>query len=250
MPVPVLAVLGAVVVVIALIVGLAVLERRRLAARDVELARDAAQRGWHFTSTTARGTRTERWQGMGFAGPWTAEIVEHRGRKRPTLRISRWWNGAADAVPPTGAPILLLISLGDDIGRPLAAATDGGLLAQMMAGAVRMGLAFAVDHRFGPQGSVQGRELHRVDQARPIVDGFAVLSDQPAEATRRLTPGLVAAIRQAFPPGAWDDGPIPHPWISLAGDRVVIAAMSRLAPRASDVAALVQAGVLVAQHRP
>ena len=206
MPVPALVVLGAIGLVAVLVAVLLTMERRRLAARDADMARDAAQRGWRYQAWRVRGRRTERWQGPsltgsapfghGRGGPWTAEVVEQRRRKGPTLA-----------------------------------------------------LAMALDVRFGPSASLSAFPLQRVDPERPIVDGYAVLSDDPPAATGRLTPGVVAAVRQALPPDVWGDGPIRRPWVSLAGDRVGVAGVSRREPRAVDVAALVQAGGLIAQQR-
>lgn len=247
MPVPLLAVLGAAAVVVALVVGLVLFERRRLAARDADFGREAAQRGWRYTSGRFREGRTERWQGLGLGGPWTLEVVERSRRKRQAVRITRWWNAGPDAAPATG-PLVLLVARGDEMVGPIDAATSGGMLAELLAGAAQMGLAFAVDYRFGPVGALSGRTLERVDEAQPIVEGFAVLSDDPAGARRRLTPDLVAALRLALPPAAWTDGAIRQPWVSLAGDRLVIAGTSRLAPRIADIAALVQAGGQVAQR--
>jgi hypothetical protein len=248
-PVPVLAVLGAAGVVVALIVALQILERRRLADRDAGFARDAASRGWHYTSHRVRTTRTERWQGMGLGGPWTLEIVEHRGRKRPAQRITRWWNGPAEASTPAGTPVVLLVALGDEVSRPLQALSGDGAIARLAAGAMRMALDVAIGMRFGATAGLDGRALEWLDRETPIVGGYTVLADDPAEVGRRLTPARLAAIRQAFAPGAWDDGAVRHPWIAFAGDRVAIAGMSRLSPRLADVEALVQAGGLVAQAR-
>jgi hypothetical protein len=253
-PVPALVVLGAIGLVAVLVAVLLRMERRRLAARDADLARDAAQRGWRYEASKLRGRRTERWQGTGPSGPWTAEVVEQRRRKGPPTCFCRWWNGAADASPPTAGPVILLMALGEEVAAPFTLAPGGaapgdGVLAGVLGGALRMALAMALDFRFGASSSLSAFQLQRVDRDRPIVDGYAVLSDDPARVTARLTPGFVAAVRQALPPRVWNDGPIRHPWIGLAGDRVAVAGVSRREPRAIDVAALVQAGGLLAQHR-
>lgn len=258
MPVPALVVLGAIGLVAVLVAVLLRMERRRLAARDVDLARDAAQRGWRYESTRIRGKLTARWQGPGFTasgpgGSWTAEVNEQRRRKGATLHYCRWWNGPADAQPPAAGPVILLMALGDELAAPFTVAPGGGALASTLAGvgggALRIALAMALDFRFGPSASLSAFPLQRVDPDRPIIDGYAVLSDDPAAAAARLTPGFVAAVGQALPAALWDDGPIRRPWVSLAGDRVAVAGVSRLEPRAIDVAALVQAGGLLAQHR-
>ena len=250
MPVPALAVIGGAILLLAFVIALQILERRRLAARDEAFTREAAMRGWRYSSTARPGTRWERWQGAGLAGPWSVEITEHRGRKRPALRVMRWWNGGADAPGPTAGPIILLLPIGDETRLPLQSGALGtGVLGRMAEGAARMALAMGVDHHFGPLGSIQGRTLERLDADQPMIEGFAVLADPEDEARRRLTPDLVAALRRAFPAAGWPGRAIHQPWVTVHGDRVAIACVSRLAPTAADVAALVEAGTLVAGAR-
>ena len=255
MPVPALVVLGAIGLVAVLVAALLRMERRRQAARDADLAGDAARRGWRYEAWRVRGKRTERWQGIAASGPWTADVVEQRRRqqKGPTLRYCRWWNGPPDAPPPAAGPVILLLGLGDEAAAPFTVSPGGGAIAGALAGAadgaLRIALAMALDFRFGPSASLSAFPLRRVDPDRPIVDGYAVLADDPAAAAARLTPGFVAVVRQALPPDTWHDGPIRRPWVALAGDRVAVAGVARREPRAADVAALVQAGGLIAQHR-
>jgi hypothetical protein len=249
-PDPVLPAVGAVVVIIACIVALVALERRRTAARREAFAQEAARRGWRHAAADVRGRRVDRFQGTSLAGAWTAEVVERHGRKRPGVRLLRWWNGDPDAVASPSESIVLLVPSGAESRLPLGAGALGdGVVARMAETAARAALAFGVDHHFGPLASIKGRVLHRLDMDGPIVDGFVVLSDAPDEARRRLTPGRLGVLRQALRPGAWDGRAIPRPWVTLAGDRLAIAVVSQSLPTAADVAALADAGAAIAGWR-
>jgi hypothetical protein len=249
MPLPVLPVVGAIAAIVAVIVLLLVLERRRLASRREAFAREAAQRGWRHTVADARGTRVDRFQGTSLAGSWTADVVERRGRKRPGVRLLRWWNGAAE-VSPSPSPVVLLLPMSGTTGLPLDPGTIGtGVFASLAQRAVQAALAFGMSHHFGALADVRGRELHRLDTEAPMVEGFAVLADQPDDARRRLTPGLLGVLRQTFRPGVWAGRAIDQPWITVAGDRIAIACVSHRLPQAADVAALAEAGSTVAGWR-
>jgi hypothetical protein len=249
MPVPVLPVVGAVAAIVAFVVLLLVLERRRLSARRDAFAREASQRGWRHAVADVRGTRIDRFQGTSLAGSWTAEVVERRGRKRPGVRLLRWWNGAPEA-PQAPGPVVLLLPMSGRTGLPLDQDTLGtGVFARLAHRAVQAALAFGMSHHFGALTDLRGRELHRLDAEAPLVDGYAVLADQPDDARRRLTPGLLGVLRQAFRPDAWTGRAIDQPWVTLAGDRIAIACVSQRVPVAQDVASLVEAGSTVARWR-
>jgi hypothetical protein len=249
MPVEALAVAGAVAAIVAVVVLLQVLDHRRLAARRDEFVRESSQRGWRHSVADVPGTRVDRFQGTSLSGSWTAEVVERRGRKRPGVRLLRWWNGAADTSAPAG-PVVLLLPLSGKTGLPLDKDTLGtGVFARMAHRAVQAALAFGMSHHFGALADVRGRELHRLDAEAPLVDGFAVLADQPDDARRRLTPGLLGVLRQAFRPDAWAGRSIDQPWVTLTGDRIAVACVSQKRPYAADVAALVEAGSSVARWR-
>ena len=252
MPVPVLPVVGAIAAIVLFVVLLLVLEHRRRAARREAFARDASHRGWRHTVADARGTRIDRFQGTSLAGSWTADVVERPGRKRPGVRVLRWWNGAADGPPPAG-PVMLLLPMGGEGGVPLDRVADAargtGTFARLAQRAVLAALAFGIDHHFGALVDVRGRELHRLDAEAPMVEGFAVLADQPDDARRRLTPGLLGVLRRAFRPAAWAGRAIERPWVTLTGDRIAIACVSQRQPDAADVAALADAGSMVAGWR-
>jgi hypothetical protein len=249
MPVPVLPVVGAIAAIVAIVVLLQMLEHRRLAVRRDEFAREASQRGWRHTVADVPGTRIDRFQGTSLSGGWTAEVVERRGRKRPGIRLLRWWNGAAETPAPPG-PVVLLLPMSGKTGLPLDKDTIGtGVFARMAHRAVQAALAFGMSHHFGALSDVRGRELQRLDAEAPLIEGFAVLADQPDEARRRLTPGLLGVLRQAFRPDGWKGRSIDQPWVTLAGDRIAIACVSQRLPHAADVAALVEAGSAVARWR-
>lgn len=248
MPVPVLPVGGAVAAIIAIVVALRVVERRRNAARDAALAADAFRRGWRYSSTTSGFRRIERWQGSGPSGRWTAEVEQGPGRKPPGVRLFRWWNADPDAGQPIAGPTILLVPLADRSALP-APRLDAGTFAQLAARAARMGIAFRRDHRTGGPANGRGRLIQRIDAERPLVAGFAVFSDQRDETIGRLPPALISTLEQRFAPTAWDSDRARHPWIALVGDRVAIACTAARAPAPADVAALVDAGAAVAGRR-
>jgi hypothetical protein len=230
-----------------------ILERRRRAARDAALARDAVQRGWRYSTSAGGRGRTQQWTGIGPGGVFTAEASHRSRRRRSDLHVVRWWNGAPDQAPPAAA-LTLLIQVGDEV--PPTVLAGDGVLASLAQSAFRMGLGLAFATHFRTALSIEGRDLQRVEPERSVVPGFAVLSDQPLEAARRLTPAFVAAVVRAFPPESRDDGPAgpfqgdrARAWIGLCGDRIAVASRTRKAADLADIVALVAAGAAIAAAR-
>ena len=248
MQLPVLAIVGAIAAIVCVVVCLQVLEARRTATRRDAFSREAAQRGWRYACTTEGGTRTDRFEGTSLAGSWTAEVIERRGRKRPGVRLMRWWNGRADAPPPAAGPFVLVLAVDADQRLPEEEPADGAL-ARFAARAVQMALGYGVGFRFGTVLPADRLVFQRVGLAGPAVEDFAFLSDQPDAARRRLSPAFLDALRRAFPQGGWDSRRARRPWLGLVGDRVAIACMSETVPDAADVARLVDAGAIVAGVR-
>jgi hypothetical protein len=116
-----------------------------------------------------------------------------------------------------------------------------GRLAQF---AARRRFARAFRRHVGGALALGGRRLQRVDDVGTASDRFVVFSDQPAEASRRLTPERLAAIRQVW--SAWADIGVTQPWIGLCGDRIVIAGIAGRPTGIAQVAALVEAGAALA----
>ncbi len=238
MKLPASVVLGILAAILALFVWLTVSERRFRAARLARFTRDAVQRGWRFETSYTRGERQRihRWEGIGLSGAWTAEAVEIRLRHSRDPRVLRWWNAAAGAPAPSGPVVVLLDT--DGAAMPDVSTIEGPLAAFAQATA-RTLLARAFERHFGGALPLGGRELQRVDGLGPLTDGFVVLSDQPAEGARRLTPALCASIRQACELAAWGEIGAKRPWVALCGDRIAIAGVAQ---RPADIAHVVAVG--------
>jgi hypothetical protein len=248
MPVPVLAVLGAVAVVGALIAGLLLFEHKRLAARYADVTRDAVQRGWRFSTSYVRGERgrIDRWEGVGLSGGWTAESIAWHRRRDRDPRVLRWWNAAPGAPAPSG-PIVVLLDT-DGAAMP-DVSTIQGRLGEFAQAAARTLFTRAFERHFGSALSLDGRELQRVEGLDTIADGFVVLSDRPIEAAPRLTPALFAAIRQACDVRAWTDVGVKRPWVGLCGDRIVLSGAAQRPPEIAQIVAVVEAGSALARGR-
>ena len=202
---------------------------------------DALQRDWRFTITYAgRGhRRIDRWESP--LGRWTAESDGPAATYSwSPPRILRWWNGARGAPGPS-APVVVLLDADVKVLSDLAAE---GPLARF---AARQRIARAFKKHFGEALPLGGRTLQRVDVAGAPFDRIVVISDQAEEAARRLTPPLVAAIRQVW--SVWADIGVTKPWIGLCGDRVVIACAQQRPADAIQVAALVEIGSALAAAR-
>ncbi len=248
MKVPVPVMIGGFAVAVALVIWLIVAERRFRAARLERFTRDAVQRGWRFSTSYTRGEREriDRWEGVGLSGGWTAEAVEIRRRHSRDPRVLRWWNAAPGAPAPSGPVVVLLDTDGEAM--PDASKIEGRL-AEFAQATVRRLFAKAFERHFGSALFLEGRELQRVDGLGPLTDGFVVLSDQPAEAARRLTPAFCASIRQVCEVAAWADRGVKRPWVGLCGDRIAIAGVAQRSPEIPQVVAVVDAGSALARAR-
>jgi hypothetical protein len=223
-----------------LIVGLARQRRSREDRLDTFTA-DAAERDWRFTTNdSGRGhRRLDRWESS--SGGWTAESD---GPVAPTSwnpRVLRWCNGARDAPGPSG-PVVVLLDADVKVLADLAA-TEGRLATF----AARRRVARAFKKHFGEALPLGGRNLQQVEVAGAPFDRIVVISDQADEAARRLTPVLVAAIRQVW--SVWADLGVSQPWVGLCGDRIVIACVQQRPADVTQVAALVEIGSALAAAR-
>lgn len=223
-----------------LFVGLTRERRRRDDRRDT-FTDDATQHGWRFATTYSGRNyyRADRWDGP--SGAWTAESVGPATPYSWDPRILRWWNAGRGAPAPVG-PIVLLLD-GDGKALPDVSRVEGRLARF----AARRRFARAFKRRFGAALLLEGRDLPRVDGLDPLTGGFVVFSDQPAEAAKRLTPELLAAIRQIW--SAWADIGVEAPSVALSGDRIAIACVQQRPAEIAHVAVLVEAGFALAQAR-
>jgi hypothetical protein len=246
MKVPAQVMVGVLALVLALVVWLMVSERRFRAARLERFTRDAVQRGWRFSTNYTRGERQriDRWEGVGLAGGWTAEAVEIRLRHNRDPRILRWWNAAPGAPAPAGPLVVLLDTDGERM--PDVSKIEGRLAAFAQTAARKL-FATAFERHFGGALSLDGRHLERVDGLGSLTDGFVVLSDHSAEAARRLTPALLAAITQACESPAWADIGVKRPWVALCGDRIALAGVAQRPADTAHVVAVVDAGSALAR---
>jgi hypothetical protein len=215
---------------------------RAHADRRDQFTDDALQRDWRFTTThTGRGYyRIDRWESP--SGRWTAESDGQAVRYSwSPPRVLRWWNGAHGAPGPSG-PVVVLLDAGVTILSDLAAIE--GRLARF---AARVRVARAFKKHFGQALPLGGRDMRRVDVDGAPSDRFVVFSDHPDEAARRLTPALLASMRQVW--SVWADIGVTQPWVGLCGDRIAIACVQQRPADVTLVAALVEIGSTFAAAR-
>jgi hypothetical protein len=234
-----------VVVIVLMVAGTQLLvfrEHFRLHADHLDrFTDDALLRDWRFTTSAwGRGYhRLDRWESP--SGGWTAESVGPVAPYSWDPRILRWWNAARGA-PGVSGPVVVLLDAGVKVVPDLAAIE--GRLARF---AARRRVARAFKKHFGEALPLGRRDLHRVDVSGSPADRFVAFSDQPSEAAQRLTPALLASIRQVW--SAWADIGVTQPWVGLCGDRVAIACVQQRPADATHVAALVEIGSTLAAAR-
>lgn len=142
--------------------------RRRLAAREDELRRQASTRGWTFESLTHGVRQVRRWTGTTDGVAWIAESIERSGhqstRGRQHRPVSRWrtaaGHGPADPIVCIGVPA------GSE-SKDLALVKGDGWLATLAQKAAGFALDKAVDSYFDEDigREIDAAALRRVDGA-------------------------------------------------------------------------------------
>jgi hypothetical protein len=169
--------------------------RGRLQAKEDELKKAAALRGWTFGKKTERGYRIYTFSGTTEGIPWEAEsavLVAGSNRRQRRRHVARWhgkWS------PGVAAPIAAMgVPKGKEVMTHKIAQSDG-FLAQMAQKAAGYAFDMALDVYFGKEigGQIDATTFKHIDQ--PAVPGYIFMAADPDEAKRVLSEGLQRAPR-------------------------------------------------------
>ncbi|HEX4915388.1 MAG TPA: hypothetical protein VFV51_15620 [Vicinamibacterales bacterium] len=171
--------------------------RGRLQAKEDELKKAAALRGWTFGKKTERGYRIYTFSGTTEGIPWEAEsavLVAGSNRRQRRRHVARWhgkWS------PGVAAPIAAMgVPKGKEVMTHKIAQSDG-FLAQMAQKAAGYAFDMALDVYFGKEigGQIDATTFKHIDQ--PAVPGYIFMAADPDEAKRVLSEGLQRALLDA-----------------------------------------------------
>jgi hypothetical protein len=222
----------------AIAIGVFIASRRR-AAKDDELKRSAATRGWKFESTSERGYRVHRWIGTTEGVPWRAESLRYTsGNNRQRPHLARWHG---DFSPGVTAPI---VCVGMPAGKDTPAfsvAPGDSLLAKLAVKAAGFAFDKALDVYFG---GVLGKQvdaaaMHRVNTT---LAGFVVMAVNKDEAARILSQGLERSLTDASHDQSSVFAKGDRPWVLLMPHGISLARTEPFRDLA-DVDSFVRAGL-------
>jgi hypothetical protein len=181
----------------AAIVVVAVLQGRKLAAHEEELARGASARGWKVESQKQGVYKVQRFHGDTDGVEWAAESLQRvsgsRASRHNRQKIARWhgrWSPGVNA-----AIVCLGLPKGAEAPEfPKTPEEGDGFLARMVQKAAGFAFDKVLDELFGDEAGagVDARKLRPVDIDLP---GFVVMAENEEEARRVLSDGLERALR-------------------------------------------------------
>jgi hypothetical protein len=214
----------------------------RMQAKEDELRRAAAARGWTFGKTQDRGYRIYTFTGTTDGVAWEAEsaTLMAGGNKRQRRRHIARWHGRWS--PGVTAP---LVAMGVPKGKevmPFQLAQGDGWFARMAQKAAGFAFDKAIDLYFGqPIGAeVDAAALKPVSE--PSVPGFIFMAGNVDEAKRILAEGLHRALLDA----SGDAGNVlsenDRPWVMLRPRGISLARMEQLR-EVTELDQFVRAGV-------
>src|SRR5688500_7187226 len=189
--------LASFVIVTAVIAILSRLSKARIQAKEDELQKSVALRGWVFGKKHDRGYRIYTFSGTTDGVPWQAEsakLVTGGTRRQRRRHIARWhgkWS------PGVSAPI---VAVGVPKGKEVMTHTiakDDGFLARMAQKAAGYALDMGIDMYFGKEigDEIDAPTLKRVEA--PSVPGYIFMAGNPDEAKRILAEGLQRSLLDA-----------------------------------------------------
>ena len=233
----------AIIILVGTFVGMvALISRRRRQAKEDDMAREAASRGWQFDSRFEHGERIRRWRGTTDGISWVTESVSsaksgnHPDRRRQTSR----WHGAFN--PGIGKPIVM-IGVPPGKETPAFSVAEGdGVIAKLAQKAAGFAFDKGIKTYFGADtaAEVSADALHHV--AQPVMPGYIVMAGDADEAARVLSEGFGRVVQAGGADSTSLLGADDRPWILLRPNGVSIARMEPIR-EAHDIERLVRAGV-------
>ncbi|HEX8028970.1 MAG TPA: hypothetical protein VF491_10935 [Vicinamibacterales bacterium] len=213
MPFEAALVFAAVIILVSLIGLITIVAIRRQRAREEEMQRAAAARGWQFESRAEKGYRVHRWTGTTDGVSWRAESLrQSSGRENSRRREAARWHGAWS---PGINGAIVCIGLPKGKETPAFAVAQGdGLIAQLAQKAAGFALDKALDAYFGDEAGteVDAAKLHRVETTTP---GFYVMAAEKSEGARIMKEGLEKSLADASRDASSLLSDEKRPWILL-----------------------------------
>jgi hypothetical protein len=189
--------LASFIIVTAIIVVLSRLAKGRIEAKEEELRKSVALRGWTFGKKNERGYRIYTFSGTTDGVAWEAESAKlvaggSKGQRR--RHIARWhgkWS------PGVSAPI---VGMGVPKGKEVMThkiAQGDGFFARMAQKAAGYALDMGIDIYFGKEigAEIDAQTLKHVEA--PSVPGYIFMAGNPDEAKRILAEGLQRSLLDA-----------------------------------------------------
>jgi hypothetical protein len=173
------------------------LSKGRLQAKEEELQKAAALRGWTFGKKHERGYRIYTFSGTTDGVAWEAEsakLVAGGNRRERRRHVARWHGRWA---PGVTAPIVAMgVRKGKEVMTTKIAQGDG-FFAQMAKKAAGYAFDMAIDVYFGKQigEQIDATALTRIEH--PAVPGYIVMAGNADEAKRILAEGLQRSLLDA-----------------------------------------------------
>jgi hypothetical protein len=185
------------IIVTSIIIVLSRLSKARIQAKEEELQKSVALRGWTFSSKLDRGYRIYTFSGTTDGVAWEAESAKlvAGGNKRQRRRhVARWHGKFSPGVSAT------IVAMGVPKGKEVMThkiAQGDGLFARMAQKAAGYALDMGIDIYFGKEigRQIDAQTLQHVEE--PAVPGYIFMAENPDEAKRILAAGLQRALLDA-----------------------------------------------------
>ena len=185
------------IIVTAIFIVLSRLSKGRIQAKEDELQKSVALRGWRFGKKNERGYRIYTFSGTTDGVAWEAESAKlvAGGNKRQRRRHIARWHGRWS--PGVSAP---LVAMGVPKGKEVMTykiAQGDGLFARMAQKAAGYALDMGIDIYFGKEigDEIDAQTLKHVES--PSVPGYIFMAGNPDEARRVLAEGLQRSLLDA-----------------------------------------------------
>jgi hypothetical protein len=230
------------IITASLIVVASRFSKGRMQAKEDELQRAAATRGWTFNKAHDRGYRIYRFTGTTDGVAWEAESAKllAGGNKRQRRRHIARWHGRWS--PGVTAPVVAMgVPKGKEV-MSLQIAQGDGVFARLAQKAAGFAFDKALDVYFGHDAGaeVDAAALKPVNE--PSVPGFIFMAGNVDEAKRILAEGLQKALLDATSTASNVLSEPDRPWVMLRPKAISLARMEQIRD-VNELDQFVRAGV-------
>ena len=219
--------------------------QRKVAELAERLKPEASMRGWQVTTEyRSDHVRVIRWSGRDFDIQWIGEDLYRKRGQRPNrqvMELTRWQT--VERRGPAGTIFLMGLPEGTEVPK---AQEVSGLIESLALKAALFALDKGIDLYFGADigKDVDARELKRVEEVEPLLNGYAVFAQHQHEAAQVLRNGVAAAVAQTIDAGPESMKGYRRPWILIWKRGVVIGRMGSTRT-AAELEPFVKAGVAI-----